>query len=172
MEQHEQQQIHIDEYERRWITALTIMLGVFFASLIAGAAIFGVRPAQEGGFINPNKLNETMFANPGVRHMGGNRYEVVMTAQAWSFNPREITVPKDSVVTFYVTSSDVTHGFIIEHHNVNFEIVPGHIVTSRVHFREEGEFKFLCHEYCGRGHQTMYGTIYVTGDDQTVATGE
>ncbi len=165
--------IHIDPYERRWITALTVMLGVFFATLIAGAALFNVRPTLEGGFVRPDKLEETMFASPGLRHMGDERYEAVVLAQTWFFQPNEIRVPEGAEVTFYVTSTDVIHGFLIEHHNVNFEVVPGHVSRARVHFTEAGEYKMLCAQYCGRAHQNMYATIIVEeADAQSVATGE
>ncbi|MGV2436799.1 MAG UNVERIFIED_CONTAM: cytochrome c oxidase subunit II [Anaerolineae bacterium] len=159
-------QLHLDRYEKQWLYMITIALGVFFASLLAGAIIFGVQPAGAGGFVNPQKLNETMFAQPGVRHVGGNRYEVVLLAQAWFFNPALITLPEGADVTFYVTSSDITHGFMIEHHNVNFEVVPGHIARAQVKFNRVGEFKILCHEYCGTGHHIMHATIRVEANPE------
>lgn len=163
-------QIHIDEYERRWIITITVVLGVFFASLLAGAALFGVRAPDQGTTINPNRIDETMFANPGLRHMGDNRYEAVILAQMWSFTPNEIRVPEGAEVTFYVTSQDITHGFLIEHHNVNLQLVPGHVAQGRVHFKEAGTYKMLCHEYCGRGHQIMYADIIVEEAEAEVAT--
>ena len=41
------------------------------------------------------------------------RYEVHILARMWEFEPKKITVPKGSVVDFYLTSEDVTHGFYI-----------------------------------------------------------
>lgn len=162
-------QIHVDKYERYWINASMVMLGVFFASLIAGAAIFGVRPASSDGFINPLKLNETQFASPGVRHMGGNQYEVYMLAQTWSFVPAEVRVPVGAEVTFKITSRDVTHGFMIEKTNVNLMVLPGNIAQSRTTFNTPGEFAFVCHEYCGRNHHAMHGVIIV---EDTATTNE
>ncbi|MEL6269703.1 MAG: cytochrome c oxidase subunit II [Chloroflexota bacterium] len=169
-EQHEQQHIHIDEYERLWLIGITIMLGVFFATLLAGAAIFGVRPTGQGGFVNPQQLDQTMFAEPGLRHMGGNRYEAVVLAQTWFFQPNVMTVPEGAEVTFYVTSRDVIHGFLIEHHNVNFEVIPGHIAEARTTFNEPGEYKMICSQYCGRAHQNMFASIIVEpAEDAAVA---
>ena len=167
-----QQHIHIDRYERRWIAIVTVMLAVFFASLLLGATLFNVRPAQEGGFVNPNLLDETMFASPGVRHLGDNRYEAVVLAYAWGFEPREMTVPEGAEVTFHVTSRDVIHGFMIEDHNINFELIPGHVAQARVHFNEAGTYKILCHQYCGRLHQAMHADIIVEEADQTIAASE
>jgi len=28
-------------------------------------------------------------------------------------------------------------------------------------FDEEGEFPYICHEYCGQGHAAMFGTVKV-----------
>lgn len=153
--------MHIDKYERYWIMAFTAVLAVFVAALVAGAIVFGVRVPEEGGFINPSRLENTEFANPGIRDMGNNEYEVYMVAQKWAFIPREISVPLGATVTFHITSRDITHGFIIEHHNANIELVPGHVGQTTVTFDEEGTFAYLCHEYCGQFHHGMWGQITV-----------
>lgn len=163
--------MHIHEYERYWIIASTIALGAFMAALIAGAIVFGVRVPEPAGFVNPTRLDQTEFANPGLRHMGGNEYEVYMIAQKWAFRPAEIRVPEGSVVTFNITSSDITHGFYIEHHNANMEVIPGHIGQIRVTFDRAGEYRYICHEYCGRGHHLMHAAIVVEdAEDSTAET--
>lgn len=160
--------MHIDQFERTWINAVVVVLGIFFASLIAGAALFGVRTPESGGFLNPQEIMDSEFASPGVRHMGGNRYEARILAQKWNFTPSEIRVPVGAEVTFIITSRDITHGFLIEDHNANLEIIPGHIGRVHATFNEEGTYHFLCHEYCGRLHQAMYGKIIVE-DGEAVA---
>lgn len=164
--------MHIHKYEKYWIIAVSATLGVFMAALIVGAIVFGVRTPDAEGFVNPNRLDDTIFANPGVRDMGNNVYEVVMTAQMWSFNPAIVRVPEGAQVDFLITSSDVTHGFIIEHHNVNFELVPGHIARAQITFDEAGEFQFICHEYCGQLHHIMHGTIIVEDADEFAQAGD
>jgi cytochrome c oxidase subunit 2 len=72
-----------------------------------------------------------------------------------------VRVPVGSVVEFIVTSQDVTHGFIIERHNANIEVIPGHVGRQTVRFDEPGEFRLLCHEYCGQAHQSMHAMIVV-----------
>jgi cytochrome c oxidase subunit 2 len=164
--------VHIDKYERFYIIAVAVTLGVFFAALIAGAVVFGVRLPDAGSFINPNALSETEFANPGLRQVGTHRYELYIVAQMWSFNVGSteidavtgkpiIRIPVGSEVTFNITSSDVTHGFIIEEKNINMEVVPGHIGRQTTIFNQPGEYAVVCHEYCGRGHQTMYFKLIV-----------
>lgn len=164
--------MHIDRLERLYIIIITVMLGIFMAALFAGGIIYGVRPPGDGGYINTIAFNNSEFANPGLRDMGNNEYEVTMVAQMWAFIPSEITVPVGSTVTFNIASRDVTHGFLIEHHNINFEIVPGHISRARVTFHEEGEFRYLCHEYCGRNHAAMHGVVNVVADTTELASNE
>ena len=153
--------MHIDKYELYWIYAFTGILGVFLAALIAGAVVFGVRVPDSGEFVNPTRLDQTEFANPGIRDMGDNEYTVYMVGRMWAFQPATITVPLGAEVTFNVTASDITHGFMIEEHNVNFELVPGHVARARITFDRVGEFAYICHEFCGRGHHLMHGTIIV-----------
>lgn len=153
--------LHIDERERLWIIISSITLSAFFAALLIGAVVFGVRLPEPAGFVNPSFLDNTPFAEPGIVQVGENDYEVYMTARMWAFNPSRITVPVDSRVTFHITSEDITHGYMIEHHNVNLQLVPGHIAQTSVTFDALGEFAMLCHEYCGRGHHLMWGTITV-----------
>ena len=153
--------MHVDKYEQYWVIAFVSMLGVFAAALLAGAVIFGVRVPVPQGFVDPSNLQDTEFANPGVRDMGDDEYEVWMIARMWAFQPAALTFPVGAEVTFNVTSEDITHGFMIEHHNANLEIVPGHIAQARVTFDEPGEYRIICHEYCGRGHHLMHMVITI-----------
>ena len=57
--------MHVDIYERYWILIIVVVLGAFFASLMAGAVFFGVRVPDSTGLINPLELNQTEFASPG-----------------------------------------------------------------------------------------------------------
>jgi cytochrome c oxidase subunit 2 len=61
-----------------------------------------------------------------------------------------------------VTSKDVQHGFQIDGTNVNMQIVPGQVSKLSHTFTVPGEYRFVCHEYCGAGHAAMYGKVIVT----------
>ena len=156
--------MHVDIYERYWILIIVVVLGAFFASLMAGAVFFGVRVPDSTGLINPLELNQTEFASPGVRDLGNNQYEAVIVARKWSFQPNEIRVPVGAEVTFLVTSADITHGFYVEQHNVNVEVVPGVVARVRGIFDEPGEYRFICQEFCGQGHHLMHAVLIV-GDE-------
>ena len=154
--------MHIDQLERYWLIAVATVLGAFTAALFVSIVVFGVRLPSPVGRIDPVTIAESEFAEPGVRHMGGNQWTVHMTAQMWAFIPNQIEVPQGSEVTFIMTSKDITHGVIIEEHDVNLMLLPGQIARATTTFTKPGTFRFVCHEYCGPGHQGMIGEIVVT----------
>jgi cytochrome c oxidase subunit 2 len=158
--------MHLHRLERYWIIAIAFVIGAFLAALIASVFVFGVRLPSPVGEIDPESLGpkrvqETQFAEPGVRHMGGNQYTAHVLAQTWYFEPKELHVPVGAEVTFFVTSRDVTHGFIIEEHNINLMLIPGEISSAKTTFDRPGTYRIICHEYCGSGHHTMIGEIIV-----------
>lgn len=166
--------MHIDRFERYWLVIASAVLGAFFAALIAGAVIFGVRlPSSPGDFINPMGLSLTEFANPGIYPSltEDNVYDAYIVARMWRFDIGSdekdelgndiVRLPVGARVNINVTSADVTHGFLIERHNVNIQVIPGHIGRSTVVFREPGVYRLLCHEYCGRGHQQMHSMFII-----------
>jgi cytochrome c oxidase subunit II len=163
--------MHIDRLERYWLTAVAVMLGAFVAALVASVTIFGIRLPSPVDRINPQALDQTEFAQPGVRNVGGNRYEVHIVAKMWNYDagpeagpagaPPTIKIPRGSQVTFYVTSRDIIHGFYIEEHAINLEVIPGQVARGAVNFGRAGTFRIICDQYCGVGHHTMYGQIVV-----------
>ena len=103
-----------------------------------------------------------------VREISPGKYEVFILAQAWNFSPGStnyaqppITVPVGAEVTFYVTSRDIQHGFKIPNTNISFMVLPGQVSKLTATFDEPGTYQFLCNEYCGSAHHTMYGEIIV-----------
>jgi cytochrome c oxidase subunit II len=79
--------------------------------------------------------------------------------QQYSFTPQCVLVPTDTPVTIRATSSDVVHGFLIGGTNFNTMLVPGYITTIPVRFAAPGEHHLPCHEFCGTGHEGMWGNI-------------
>ncbi|MCB9455673.1 MAG: cytochrome C oxidase subunit II [Anaerolineaceae bacterium] len=163
--------MHIDKFERYWIVAASLMLGAFFAALIASTIVFGVHLPDPAGRINPADVEDWTnqgFATPGLRDMGDNHYEAHIVAQMWLYNTGDVVdgvptvrVPQGAVVTFNVASKDVTHGFYIEYHNVNIMVIPGQISRATVTFNRPGTYRIVCHEYCGNGHHNMNAQVIV-----------
>jgi len=154
--------LHTDRYERRWMLVSAVLLVVFaIAVAVAGFALGFQVPGVEAR-VDPNTVAESgPFANPGLRDLGNNEFEVYMVAKAWAFDPASITVPVGATVTFYVTSVDVQHGFKLRDTNVNLQIVPGHVSKLSTTFDRAGEFPFICTEFCGLGHSAMFGSLVV-----------
>lgn len=107
------------------------------------------------------------FDQPGVYQTGPNEYEVIMTSFIFSYEPREIRVPMGAKIHFKATSKDVVHGLYVPNTNINLMLVPGHVTEYTYTFDEPGEHLFLCHEYCGTGHQLMQGRIIVYDPENT-----
>ena len=62
----------------------------------------------------------------------------------------------------HLSSLDWQHGFSLQPTNINIQVHPGyeHVITLTP--TQSGEFGIICNEFCGIGHHTMTGKIYVT----------
>jgi cytochrome c oxidase subunit 2 len=89
------------------------------------------------------------------------RFEVHYLASMWEFDPEDVEVPVGATLDLYLTSEDVLHGFQIRGTNVNLMAVPGTVNYARVTFNEPGEYRIVCHEFCGVDHHAMAASINV-----------
>ena len=127
--------------ERRW----TIMSAGLVGLLIGMAIFAGIHKATM-----PQAWVET--ANPQTLHISGEFIEsnlgsaveadgsvtVRAVGQQFSFTPQCILVPTGTPVTFRATSSDVVHGFLIDHTNINSMLVPGYVSVLAGEVRHAG----------------------------------
>ncbi len=152
----------IDPIERNWFRFSILLLVAFAVTVgIAGFALGFQVPGSEAR-VDPNTVaNEPPFNEPGLRELAPGEYEVYMLARQFLYEPSSITVPQGARVTFFVTSTDVQHGFKLQDTNVNMQIVPGQVSRLTAEFDEPGEYPFICHEFCGLGHAAMFGTLIV-----------
>jgi cytochrome c oxidase subunit II len=154
--------------EHRWAaTAFSII-----AVLVVLAAYAGVHQATM-----PQARIET--ADPSTLHLAGEFIEsnlgsavqpdgsVVVRAigQQYSFTPQCILVPASTPITVRATSADAVHGFLIEGTALNTMLVPGYISTMSMRFEQPGEHAMPCHEFCGTGHEGMWGRVKVIDKD-------
>jgi|YNPNPStandDraft_1061719.scaffolds.fasta_scaffold23424_3 cytochrome c oxidase subunit 2 len=155
--------MHLHPYERTWIIISVALLVIFVLAITLAALAGGIAVPAPVARVNPQTVDkEGPFANPGLRELAPGKYEAYIMSQIWAFNPREITVPAGSTITFYVTSKDIQHGFHLEGTNVNMQVVPGQISRLTAKLDRPGEYTFICHEYCGLGHAAMFGKVIVT----------
>jgi cytochrome c oxidase subunit 2 len=155
--------IHVDRYEGAWMRISFAILVIFFITITVSAFSTGFQVPGVYQRIDPATLMDpgSPFAQPEVRELAPGRYEVYIRAQIWFFTPGEIRVPAGSKITFYTTSQDVQHGVKVLGTNINMMILPGQVSTMSATFNEPGTYNFVCHEYCGISHHTMYGQIVV-----------
>ena len=148
--------------ERRWATVSIVIVGL----LVGMATFIGIHQATM-----PQGHVET--ADPRTLHLSGEFIEsnlgsaieadgsvtVRAIGQQYSFTPQCIVVPANTPVTFRATSADVVHGFLIEGTNINTMLVPGYVSELPVRFAATGDHPMPCQEFCGMGHQGMWGKI-------------
>ena len=149
-------------YELAWILPSLAIPAGMLAALLVTAFGAGIHLPGREERIDPARVSQTPpFDSPGVVELAPGRYEARMTAQIWTFTPNEIRVPAGSTVTFVATSKDVTHGLLIRGANVNVMLIPGQVARVTARFDRPGEYPFVCHEYCGIVHHTMWGKVIV-----------
>ncbi len=154
--------IHLHRAERAWLIFGLTMLVAFLATITTAAVVDGFVPPSRVQSIDPAKVGQTPpFDRPGLRKVGEGAYEAYYVARVFSFSPTTITVPAGSRITFYVTSTDVEHGFSIPETGVNTMVTPGWVSQVSHTFRDRGTFLLVCNEYCGAGHHMMAAKVEV-----------
>ena len=154
--------MHIHRYERIWLSVGVAMLAFFLAVVATAAVVDGFVPPSRVQPIDPTKVAQTPpFDRPGLRKVANGMYEAYYVAHIFSFAPASVTIPVGSRVTFYVTSSDVEHGFSIPETGVNTMVTPGWVSSVAHTFKRPGTYLLVCNEYCGSGHQLMAAKIEV-----------
>jgi len=150
--------------ERNW----ALLSSGIVVVLIVTAAYAGVHqatmPQAVIETVDPSRLHlagEFIESNLGTAVQPDGSVLVRAIGQQYSFTPQCIVVPADTKVTFRATSADVVHGFLIEGTTVNTMLVPGYVSTIETRFAQPGERHMPCHEFCGVGHEGMWGNVKV-----------
>jgi cytochrome c oxidase subunit 2 len=150
--------------ERRWATLSIVIVGL----LVGMATYIGIHQATM-----PQGHVET--ADPKTLHLSGEFVEsnlgssveadgsvtVRAIGQQYSFTPQCIVVPSETPIRFRATSADVVHGLLIEGTNINTMLVPGYVSELPIRFKTPGDHVMPCQEFCGIGHQGMWGKVKV-----------
>ena len=150
--------------ERRWATLSVAIVGL----LVGMAAFIGIHQATM-----PQGHVET--ADPKTLHLSGEFIEsnlgsalesdgsvtVRAIGQQYSFTPQCIVVPSETPITLRATSADVVHGLLIEGTNINTMLVPGYVSVLQTSFKSPSDHVMPCQEFCGIGHQGMWGRVKV-----------
>jgi cytochrome c oxidase subunit II len=153
-----------ERIERRWaIVATCILLLLVVIATYAGVHQ-AIMPQPQVQTADPRTLHisgEFIESNLGSELQPDGSVLVRAIGQQYSFTPQCIVVPADTPITIRATSADVVHGFLIERSNINVMLVPGYISTIATRFATPADHAMPCHEFCGMGHQGMWGRVRV-----------
>lgn len=73
----------------------------------------------------------------------------------------ELHVPVGTPVELIMTSQDVIHSFYVPAFRVKQDVLPDRYTTEWFQPTKVGKYHLFCAEYCGTGHASMTGTVYV-----------
>lgn len=158
--------------ERRWAILVGLITGALVLLMIFTALHWATMPPSRVETVDPSTLHiagEFVESNLGTAIDKDGRVVVRMIGQQYSFTPQCIVVPEGMPVTFRATSSDVIHGFMVGKSNVNTMLMPGFVATFTTTFTEKGEKLMPCHEFCGTGHEGMWGRVQVIERNEFLA---
>ncbi len=153
-----------DPLERRWVWISLLLAFVMGGILGLYALTNNLHPPSNVETIDSSRLHLTEeFAedNLGVKDNGDGTLTVTMVAARYGFFPPVIDVPVDTPVKFRIASADVLHGVHVPYTNAATMIVPGYVSEFTTTFPKTGKYSFLCNEYCGLGHDSMWSRLNV-----------
>jgi cytochrome c oxidase subunit II len=90
--------------------------------------------------------------------------DVYLMAQMWQWYPA-LRLKEGVTYNFHFSALDVNHGFSLYPANLNLQIVPGYDYGLKITPNTPGEYRIVCNEFCGIGHQKMLGGITVEPAD-------
>ncbi len=86
--------------------------------------------------------------------------DIYMLGRLWEWWPI-LELEKDKQYRLHLSSMDWQHGWSLQPTNINIQVHPGYEMVLTIKPNKTGEFSVVCNEYCGVGHHTMVGRIYV-----------
>lgn len=101
---------------------------------------------------------ETAQQVPVVHPPAGS--DVYLLARLWSWYPI-LELENGKTYRLHISSMDWLHGFSLQPENINLEVVPGYESVVKITPNKSGTYTIVCNEYCGIGHHTMTGEMYV-----------
>jgi cytochrome c oxidase subunit II len=159
----------VTRIENRWLALMFGMLGVMMAVIVVTGVTHALNPPSNVETIDPTTLHlggEFAESNLGTAAEADGSVTVRLVGEQYAFVPECTQVPADTPVKFRITSTDVTHGFLLPATNVNTMVVPGFIAEVRTAFSRPGVYEMPCNEFCGYGHQGMWARVKVVPKEQ------
>ena len=162
----------LDRKEIAWISIAFLWGLVMFSTMIAWHVFGRQNLSNEAYRIKPEDYAnhvDAMVAKYKVREEGKTGIpvvhppagsEVYMLARLWEWYPI-LELEKGQSYRLHLSSLDWQHGFSLQPTNINIQVHPGYEMVLTMTPTSAGEYGVVCNEYCGIGHHTMVGKIYV-----------
>jgi cytochrome c oxidase subunit 2 len=170
--------VSIHPLERRWFWISTLLVVAMGLLIVYTAAAMRIHPPSNVETIDSTRLHLTeQFAENrlGVERQKDGSVVVRLVMARYSVHPQEITVPAETPLVIRAASADVLHGLHVAGTNIGTQVVPGYVseVHTTIHFESVAKVgianadgsvtvPLYCNEYCGPGHQSMWGRVKVT----------
>ncbi len=157
--------------ERIWVAVALIWMLVSFFFMPIYHLIGAQNPPSETYAVSAedfDKLVEGMVTKYKtgeengfpVVHPDPSEPDVYVRGSMWQWYPI-LELEKGKTYRVHLSSMDLIHGFSIQPVNMNFMVLPGYDYVLKLTPTTTGEFHIVCNEYCGFGHHTMVGKMYV-----------
>jgi len=101
---------------------------------------------------------EAKSGTPVVHPPAGS--DIYMLARKWEWWPF-LELEKGKSYRLHLSSLDWQHGFSLLPENINIQVHPDYDMVVTIKPTSSGEFSVVCNEFCGIGHHSMVGKIYV-----------
>jgi cytochrome c oxidase subunit 2 len=160
----------VNRVELTWIAVAFLWGLVMFFMMIWWHATGEQNLATETYRTTPNAFYAKVESNiadwqarelsgvPVVRPPAG--ADVYLIGRMWLWYP-VLELERGQSYRLHLSSLDLQHGFSLQPININVQVHPGYEHVLTVTPDRAGEYSIVCNEYCGLGHHSMLGKIFV-----------
>lgn len=165
----------LDRTEGTWIVIALIWCIIMFAMMPLWHIYGKQNLSNEAYRTTPEafmKKTQAMVDEHTIRTISTEKYgdipvvkppagaDIYILGRLWQWWPN-YELKKGETYRVHLSSVDWQHGFSLQPLNINLQIMPGYEMVITMTPDTTGEFTIVCNEYCGIGHHTMVGKIYV-----------
>ena len=160
----------INRVEAIWITVAFLWGVVMFFMMIWWHATGEQNLSTETYRTTPNAFYakvENNIADWQVRELNGVPVvkppagaDVYLIGRMWLWYP-VLELERGQTYRLHLSALDLQHGFSLQPININVQVHPGYEHVLTVTPNSSGEYSIVCNEYCGLGHHSMLGKIFV-----------
>lgn len=170
--------VRIHPAEKRWLVVAILLVAVMIGLVVYTAVAMSVHPPSNVEAIDSTRLHlSAEFAedNLGVKRETDGTVVARVVMARYMVHPQELTLPAGTPIVLRAASADVLHGLNVAGTNIGTQVVPGYVSQVRTTINFDSVAKvgvrnadgsvtvpLFCNEYCGLGHQSMWGRVRVT----------